>query len=72
MIDISDECERSGTMCTSFYFSGMPSMSKLHMCVDLILDPSGILILIGLSAGCKLFTVVPGRKKWPLAPASAI
>ena len=30
------------------------------MCVDLILDLSGILIEIGLIAGCKLFTGVTG------------
>ena len=47
-------------------------MSRSHVCVDLSLDPSGMLIDIGLISGCKLFTGVPGRTKFPVAPASAI
>ena len=50
----------------------MTSTSRSHVCVELSLDPYGILIEIGLGAGCKLFTNVPGRKKFPVSPASAI
>ena len=47
-------------------------MSRLHVYVDLILDPSEKLIVIGLIAGCRFFTVVPGRKKIPVSPASSM
>ena len=49
----------------------MTAMSRLHVCVDLSLDPSGKLIEIGLLAGCTFVTGVPGRTKFPVAPASA-
>ena len=35
-------------------------MSRLHVCVDLSLDPSEILIEIGFFSGCTFFTGVPG------------
>ena len=50
----------------------MPSMSRSHVCVELSLDFPGRLIYIGLISGCKLFTGVPGRKTFPVAPASDI
>ena len=59
-------------MCARFYGPGMTSISRLHVCLDLSLDPSRIFIVIGLMAGCKFFTVVPVRKKCPVAPASAM
>ena len=45
-------------------------MSRLHVCVDLSLDPSGRLIVIGLLDCCTFFTIVPGRKTFPVTPAS--
>ena len=59
-------------MCAIFDVSGIPSMSRLHVCVDLSLDLSGRLIEIDLISGCKFFTGVPGRKKCHVAPASGI
>ena len=53
-----------------FFLSGMPSMSRSHICVDLSLYPSSRLIEIGSIAGCKLFTGVPGQNKCPVAPES--
>ena len=72
LIEIGDVCARPGTIYASFSSSGVPSMSRSHVCVDLSLDPSGRLIEIGFFAGCKLFTGLPGRKKITVAPASAI
>ena len=57
-------------MCACFSFSCIPAMSRLHMCVDLIFDPSGILTEIGFLAGCTFFTGVPGRTKFSVAPVS--
>ena len=41
LVEMRDKCARPGTICASFAFSGVPSMSESHMCVDLILDPYG-------------------------------
>ena len=50
LIEIRYECASPGNMCERFAVSGIPSMSRLHVCVDLSLDPSGRLIKIGLIA----------------------
>ena len=47
-------------------------MSRLHVCVELCLDPSDILMEICLLDGCTLFTGVPGRTKCLVAPVSAM
>ena len=59
-------------MCARFALSCMPAMYRLHVCVDLSLDPSGRSTEIGFLDGCTFVTVVPGRKKCPVAPASAM
>ena len=47
-------------------------MSISHICVDIIMYPSGIFIKIGFIAGLKFFTGVPGRTKFPVAHTSYI
>ena len=71
-IDIRDVCDSPGTVCASFAVSGMPSMSRLHVCVDLSLDPYVILIVICLLAGCIFFTGVTGRENFSVSPESAM
>ena len=51
LIEMRDACARPGSICKIFSCFRIPSMSRSHVCVDLILDLSGILIEIGLSAG---------------------
>ena len=51
LVEIMDACARHGTICARFACSGMPSMSRSYVCVDLSLDPSGRLIEIGLISG---------------------
>ena len=58
--------------CAHFDFSGMPEMSRLHVCVDLSFYPHGILMGIGLIACCTFSTGAPGRTKCPVAPVSAM
>ena len=72
LIDIRDVWTRPGNMWAGFAFHGMPSMSRLHVCVELCLDPSDILMEICLLDGCTLFTGVPGRTKCLVAPVSAM
>ena len=62
LVDIRDAWVRPGMVWARFAFSGIPAMSRLHVCVDLSFDHSGRLIDIGLLAGCTFFTGVPGRK----------
>ena len=49
-------------------------MSISHSCVDSDFPPSGWLILMGLFDGIMFLAgvLVPGCRKWPAAPASAI
>ena len=51
LIKIRDACHRPGIVCSRFSVYGIPSMSRLHVYVDLSLDPSGRLIDIGLITG---------------------
>ena len=72
LIDIMYAWERTGNMCERFSLSGMPAMSRLHVCVDISFYPSGRLMGLGFLAGCKFFTGVTGRKKCPVALVSSM
>ena len=72
LIDIRDAWARPRTMCAHFFLSGIPSMYRLHVCVDLSFDPSGRLMEICLLDGCTFFTGITGRKKCLVAPVSAM
>ena len=51
LIDIRDAWARPGTMCVCIAISGILAMSRVNVCVDLSLYPSGILMEIGLLCG---------------------
>ena len=68
-IDIRDAWSRPGTMWARFEISGIPAMSRLHVCVDLSFDMYGRLMEICLLSGCKLFTGVTGRTQFTVSPA---
>ena len=70
LIDIMYAWERPWMIWARFYFSGIPAMSRLHVCVDLSFDLSGILMEIGLLDGCKLISGFYGRTKCPVSTAS--
>ena len=72
LVDISDVWAMPGTICACFSFSGMPAVSRLHLCVDLSFDLSGTLMEMGLLAGCTFFTGFPGRTTYLVAPLSAM
>ena len=44
LVDMRDEWERPGTICTSVTVFGIHIMSKLHVCVDCIIFPLGSVI----------------------------
>ena len=56
--------------CARFFFQVMPAIFRLHAFLDFSFDSSGKLMEIGLIAGCNVFTGVPGRNKFPVAPVS--
>ena len=70
LVDMMYAWARPGTMWSHFDLSGVSEMSRLHVCVDLCLDPSGRLMEIVFIAGCKFFTGVPGKKKCSVSPES--
>ena len=72
LIDIIDAWESPRMIWSQLFFSGIPVMSRLHGCVDLSFDLSGILMEIGLLDVCTLLTGVPGRKKCPVSPECAM
>ena len=70
LVEISDECERPGTMWASVIWSGSHGMFKLHVWVDVIFLPFGNRICIGLVALFLLTTGAPSTRKCPVAPES--
>ena len=63
LVATNDECVSPGTMCALVTLLESHGMSRLHVCVDLITDPSGSLILSGLEVGSLFLTVAPFMMK---------
>ena len=73
LMEISDACENSGTICPFLpAAAGREGKSTSHMCVDLLTFPSGWVIEMGLVVGRILLTSASTMKKWSDAPESAI
>ena len=60
-----------GMMCPVFLFIGSCWRLSLHTCVDLSIVPSGMVTVIGLSAGVTLLDVALTTRKWLVAPESS-
>ena len=71
LMDIRDACAKPGTMWASFALFGSHGISSVQVCVDVSQSPSGRFIFRGCCATFMFVTGVPGRTKWPVAPASA-
>ena len=63
---------KPGTICASVAAAGSHGMFRRHVWVDLMVSPSGRLIMRGLVAGLISITGAPGTTECPVAPASAI
>ena len=72
LIDMRDVCANPGTMCASVASVGSSGRFMLQVWVDLSCAPFGRFMVIGLIARFLLVTLAPGRRKWPVAPASAM
>ena len=70
LMDIRDACAKPGTMWDSFASFGSHGMSSVQVCVDVRQSPSGRFIFSGCRDTFTFVTGVPGRTKWPVAPAS--
>ena len=57
-------------MWTAGMLAGIQGISRLHVCVEFIMLPSGRVILIGVSGGITLMTGALGRQKFPVVPES--
>ena len=60
LMDISDACDKPGTMWASFASFGSHGMSSVQVCVDVRQSPSGRFILSGCHAIFMFVTGVPG------------
>ena len=67
-----DEWAYPGTMWASVAASPSPGRSRFPTWVDWTTSPSGSVILSGLMAFCLLCIGTCGRRKWAVAPESAI
>ena len=70
LVEISEACDRPGTIWASVITPGSQGMSKLQVWVELIVLPLGSLILIGFVAILLFTTCAPSTRKWPVAPES--
>lgn len=70
LVATRDECANPGTMCASVMASGSHGISRLHVCVDLIMDPSGNLMESGEFVGLSFLTAAPFTRKCAVAPES--
>ena len=70
LVDIRDECANPRMMCASGMVSGIHGMPKLHVWVDLIYLPLGILMRVGLLVLCLFLTGSPSSKKFHGSPES--
>ena len=70
LMEISDECESPGIMCSLVNASGSQGISILHVWVDWMLFSSGSVILSGDDVGLLLTTGAPCNRKCPVAPES--
>ena len=59
-------------MCFCYIIREPRDLQIACVCVDLIIVPSGNLILSGLAAGCLLLTEAPLTMKFAVAPESNI
>ena len=46
LVEINDVCANPGTICASVTWFGSHGMSKLHVCVYVMLLPFGIVMMI--------------------------
>ena len=69
-VEMSDEWERPGTTCAEVTVAGSHGMSRLQVCVDCSVAPSGSVIVMGFVSTLRLMTGAPCTMKWLVAPES--
>ena len=71
-MDINECVLSSGTTCVSVAACGSAGMSKCPSCVDVIVLPSGMVMVIGDAAICRSIKCVSGVHKCMVHPVSRI
>ena len=73
LMERSDDVARAGTMCTRRAARGKAGISKSASCVECMIVPFGLAMLMGLVAGRLLMTcAVTPVQKWEVLPLSAM
>ena len=67
---INEEWERPGIMCASVTLAGSHGMSRLQVCVEVSLLPSGIVTVRGFTAALMLIAGAFVVRKCAVAPVS--
>ena len=70
LVEIKDTWARPGIICASVTWYGSHVMSRLHVCVDVVVLPLSNVMVIAFVAFFLLTTGVPSTKKRPVAPES--
>lgn len=71
-IDISECVLNSGTTCVNVAAGGNAGMSRCPSCVEVMVFPSGIVMVIGSVVMCLLMSGVSGVHKCVVHPVSRI
>ena len=71
-MDTRDVWAKPGTIWASRAVAGSHGRLRRHVWVEAICVPSGRLMMSGVVAGVMFETGVPGKRKCPVAPASAM
>ena len=69
-VDSNDAWARPGTMWACVASGRMSGKSRLQVCVDCNVAPSGSMMVMGLWSTCLLRTGAPSVMKWLVAPES--
>jgi len=72
LMDTREAWAKPGTIWALQALLGSQGTLSLHSWVEAICLPSGRFMMIGVMAGVTSDTGVPGTRKWPVAPASAM
>ncbi len=72
LMDMRDECARSGTIWASHAVTGSCGMSRRQIWVESIMQTSGRVMCSGFAVGCLLIIGASGRRKCCVVPEPKI
>ncbi len=72
LMDMRNECTKSGTIWAICTVIGSCGMSTRQVCMNTIISPSGRVMYSGFDVGCKLIICALGKRKCLIVPESKI